>query len=155
MAGHIVRALFAAAVTLLAIPANSADFSQIGRMEGEHYKSMCKTFSAGPEFLFHEDLNIDDLEDVIINSAAVSCNGVSGPECNMLGCPLRIYVQLADGTFTRVAEVRAFSFAAHYRYGAMVISFQIAGVDCGKTSLSPCTLVTRLSGTQLLVISKK
>jgi hypothetical protein len=143
--------------SLLLLPAIGWAGDAVAVIDQEKLKlaARCETLSFSEDFVTLDDLNFDQIDDAVTHGGGVTCNGKKGPECTMLGCPFRVYAGQDNGGFRLAAEVTAFSYHAGYRYGVKVIQFQLAAMHCGKTSLSPCTLTTRLHGNRLEIISKE
>lgn len=149
-----LKILFAAlSIGAISTGLHARTIEDVVEHERATYEKTCGDIKFGENFTWEGDLDQDRRNDVIVKSSEATCDGQPGPECNIFGCPFRIYLRLRGGVYRYVTEVRAFSFDVHYRYGVRIIDFRIAGNQCGKANLSPCTLTTRINAGKLVVLS--
>lgn len=161
MPRHFTRGplLFGWLVAIVMFACGSTAFAdgldQVRRAEIRHFAKSCHKIELDDGYLKQFDFNNDGLADVITEPGLALCDGVKAPECNLLGCPYRFYVQTDDGTYALIAEMQFYSYTTYMRYGNQVIVAIMQGPYCGRSTAQTCKITYRIRDTSLIEIKRE
>jgi hypothetical protein len=154
--GSLTRAWIAAILATTLASATLADgVDQVRRMEIRHFAKSCRKIELGNGYLKQFDFNNDGLTDIITEPDQAICDGVKAPECNLLGCPYRFYVQMDDGSYALIAEMQFYSYSTYQRYGNQVLVAVMQGPYCGRSTAQTCKITYRIRDTNVIELKRE
>lgn len=93
------------------------------------------------------DLTGDGRQDFIVSLENAKCSSFASIYCGTGGCPLEIFVGLADGSYRSVFadQVRGYKILPAQGKGPRTIRFDMHGGFCGKTGADECVKQQRIT----------
>ena len=149
--------IFLCALSLLVVsfPALADGIDQVRRIEIRHFAKSCRKIDLAADYLHQIDFNNDGLTDLITEPELAACDGVKAPECNLLGCPHRFYVQTDDGSYAMIAEMQFYSYTTYRRYGNTVLALIVQGPYCGRSTAQTCKITYRIRDKQIIELKRE